>query len=453
MAFKTTGFMSSFDGNRTKSIRINTFFVLALKGLNLLAMYLAVPIQIAYLDPYNYGIWITVFSMLNWFQILDVGLGNGLRNRYAQCVANSDYTLAKYYVSTTYFLVSIISIVLKVLFFGIGAFVNWAFVFNVNASYEHTLYILLAVVFGSVILSFPLRLIVSLLTGAQRPGIANLFNPLANLVSLAIMYFVMSQRNSNNLLYIGFNYALIPVVILLSATIFFFRKDFKNIKPSLAFVRRKYIKDLTGLGVKFFILQINSIVLFFTDSFVIAHLLGQVKVAEYNVMFRLYSLPFVLFQIIATPYWSAFTHAYEKKDIPWIKKNIRNLTLMWGGIVLALVAIYLCNEIIFKFWIKGKVPVNQTTGLWFVFYFACYAAMILFVTFINGTGKITLQLYIACFDSLVNIPLCIYFTRNWNMGINGSLAAGIVCTLPFIILLPIQTRKLINGSAKSIWNS
>jgi hypothetical protein len=160
-----------------------------------------------------------------------------------------------------------------------------------------------------------------------------------------------------------------------------------------------------------------------------------------------------MFQIIVLPYWSAFTHAYEKNDMEWIKKIIKKLLLIWCGICLCLLAIYFFNGTIFRLWIKNKIAVNQTTGLWFVLYFASYSGMLPFVTFINGTGKITLQLYIACFVILANIPLTIYFTRNLNMDINGTILAGILCTVPFIILMAIQTVKIINKSPKLIWNA
>jgi O-antigen/teichoic acid export membrane protein len=445
--------MNSINLNRNKIIRINTLFVFLLKGVNLFCLYVMVPLQIDYLDTYNYGIWITIFSMLNWFQFLDIGLGNGLRNMYAKCVAKNDRNLAKYYVSTTYFLVGIISFALLIIFLVIGRIINWPVVFNVNKGYTQTLYLVIMFVFGSVIISFPLKLIISIFNGAQKTALANLFTPLANLISLLIVYFFMVKNNKSNLLYIGINYSLVPVFLYLAATIYFFFTSLKAIRPSLKFVKKIYVKDLTGLGIKFFILQLNAIILYSTDSFIIAHLLGQNKVSQYNVMYKLYSLPFIFFQIISLPYWSAFTHAYEQGDIKWIKKILKNLMLLWIGIVIALLGIFFFNGVIFQYWIKSKIPVNPTAGIFFVIYFALYGAMIPFVNFINGTGKIKLQLYIACLVSIVNIPLTIYFTKNLKMDISGSIAAGIICTLPFVVLMAIQTVKIINNSLKPIWNA
>lgn len=441
------------ETKRNKSIRLNTLYVLLLKGLNLGCLYVMVPIQIDYLNTYNYGIWITVFSMLNWFQFLDIGLGNGLRNRYAQCVANNDIKLAKHYVSTTYFLICIISAIILVVFLASGYFVNWCYVFNISKSYTNSIYYLITIVFGSIILSFPLKVITSILNGAQKPALANSFSSIANVLSLVLMIVLLRKGGTNNLLHIGIIYSVVPLALFFVVSIYFLNTEFKAVRPSMAFVKKMYIKDLTGLGMKFFVLQLNSVILFATDAFVIANILGQLKVSEYNVMFRLYSLPYLLFQIIIIPYWSAFTHAYEKGDINWIKQILKKLLYILIGIVGMLILIWLFNGFIFKLWIKNKIHVDSTVGLLFAIYFMLLSAMIPFTNFINGTGKIKLQLYVSCFASLINIPLAIYLTRHFNMGIGGSIVSGIICIVPFVMLMGIQTFKILNNKAEGVWNA
>jgi len=444
--------MSSAELNRSKSIKLNTIYAFMLKGMNLGCLYLMVPLQIGYLDTYNYGIWITIFSMFNWFQFLDIGLGNGLRNRYAQSMAKNDVQLAKYYVSTTYFLITMISVGILIVFLLVGYFVNWCTVFNISESYSKTIYIVITVVFGSIILTFPLKVIASILNGAQKSALANSFSPIANVLSLIIMLLVVHRGNPNNLLIIGVIYSVIPVLIFSGVTIYFFIFDFNDVRPSFAYIERKYIKDLTGLGVKFFILQLNSVILFATDTFVIANLLGQVKVSEYNVMFRLYSLPYLLFQIIIIPYWSAFTHAYEKGDVDWIKSILKKLMLILGAVICMLIFIFAFNSVIFRFWVKNKIHVDSTTGFLFVIYFILLSAMIPFTNFINGIGKIKLQLYISCIASVVNIPLAIYLTKSFNLGISGSIVAGIICIIPFTVFMGIQTFRIVNNTATGVWN-
>jgi len=61
-----------------------------------------VPVAINYLGKVEYGIWLTLASILSWLINLDFGIGNGLRNKLAESLALNDLKLARIYVSTSY---------------------------------------------------------------------------------------------------------------------------------------------------------------------------------------------------------------------------------------------------------------------------------------------------------------------------------------------------------------
>ena len=50
----------------------------------------------------------------------------------------------------------------------------------------------------------------------------------------------------------------------------------------------------------------------------------------------------------------------------------------------------------------------------------------IFVNFINGVGKIRLQLITASISIIINIPLSILFVRTFGMGIEGIVLATCV---------------------------
>ena len=58
------------------------------------------------------GIWFTLVSVFNMFLQFDLGLGNGLRNRLTESLAQNDKELSKKYVSSAY-----VSIIIFTLFF------------------------------------------------------------------------------------------------------------------------------------------------------------------------------------------------------------------------------------------------------------------------------------------------------------------------------------------------
>lgn len=73
------------------------------KGGTILISLILVPMTLSYLNPYEYGIWLTLSSTLAWIYTFDIGLGNGLRNKLTEALALNDLKLARIYVSTSFF--------------------------------------------------------------------------------------------------------------------------------------------------------------------------------------------------------------------------------------------------------------------------------------------------------------------------------------------------------------
>ena len=85
-------------------------------------------------------------------------------------------------------------------------------------------------------------------------------------------------------------------------------------------------------------------------------------------------------------------------------------------------------------------------------YFMIYISYSPFTYFINGTGKIKLQMLTVVLMSLVNIPLAIFLASYKNMGVSGVIFSTMICLLPHAILLPVQYSKIIRNKAKGIWS-
>ena len=78
------------------------------KGCSIAISLVLVPITINYINPTQYGIWLTLSSIVGWLAFFDIGFGNGLRNRFAEAIAKGEHELARIYLSTTYAILSII---------------------------------------------------------------------------------------------------------------------------------------------------------------------------------------------------------------------------------------------------------------------------------------------------------------------------------------------------------
>ena len=100
------------DDIRTRKIKRNVLAMIGIKGLSLLISLAYVPLLLHSLNSVNYGIWLTLTSIVGWVAMFDVGLGHGLRNRLSEALACGNVYLGKQYVSTAY-----VGICLAIIFF------------------------------------------------------------------------------------------------------------------------------------------------------------------------------------------------------------------------------------------------------------------------------------------------------------------------------------------------
>ena len=84
-------FKTFFKGDqRSIKAKKNIIASFLIRGIDALIYLLLVPITLGYLNPYEYGVWLTLNSILVWFNSFDIGLGNGLRNKLTIALAEND---------------------------------------------------------------------------------------------------------------------------------------------------------------------------------------------------------------------------------------------------------------------------------------------------------------------------------------------------------------------------
>ena len=139
-------FWNNPDG-RTQKVNRNISYSLIIKGFGILISLLLVPLTLGYLNPYEYGIWITLNSILTWINYFDIGLGNGLRNKLTEALAIKDYNMAQMYVSTALVLLFFIALILYALFLILSSFISWYDILNVESSIRNLDTIVMIVMF------------------------------------------------------------------------------------------------------------------------------------------------------------------------------------------------------------------------------------------------------------------------------------------------------------------
>ncbi|WP_165750054.1 lipopolysaccharide biosynthesis protein [Cellulophaga sp. Z1A5H] len=445
--YKKLGINSSRTQNIAKHIGWSTLF----KGGSILANFLLVPITIDYLDQENYGVWLTLSSFISWFSFFDIGLGNGLRNKFAEAKAIGDMKLAKAYVSSAYYTITFISLILVVLFLIANTYIDWTNVFNTDVSLQKDLSILMPVIVGFFGLQLVSKLITTIYTADQNHSLQGKIDFFTKLLSLIVVWF-LTKTNDSSLLIFGIVFSVLPVIILIGLNFFAFSTKYKDYKPSIKLWKKEHIKDIMSVGISFFIIQIAAIVLFSTDNFIIIKLFGPTEVVPYNLAYKYYSILVMGYSIIIAPYWSSFTEAYTKGDLDWIKKSVKNIQKIWLLIPLGLIIMLILSKWFFKIWVGEEIKISLELSLAMILFVILMTYNMIFVNFINGTGKVKLQLITALISMTINIPLSILFVKVFHWGLSGVVLATCVSLGYSVILRPIQYKKIINKTATGIWN-
>lgn len=435
---------------RGKKIYAHILYGVMLKMVNAIISFVVVPLYLSYLTEVSFGIWLTVSSVLNWFNFFDLGMGNGLRNKFAEAKAQNDSVLARKYVSTTYVLLAGISLSLMVIFLVSSYFTEWADVFAAPEELRSDVNAMVMVLVLLFCPQFVVQLIKMVVSADQRPAVANLINTIVNVLQLGAL-FTLSVYTEPSLFVLAAVMGGINLFVPLVANILFFNGPYKAYSPSLKFVDMAHAKGLMGLGFTFFILQGAALVVFMTDNLIITRILGPDEVPAYNISYRYFNLATVFFGLVTAPFWSAFTDAYVKKDFGWISTMIKRLLYLWMGFSLVAVFMYFLAPWVYKIWIGDELFIPAVLNLVMMLWVVLSTGLSIFGTFLSGVGKLKISIGHSILVMVINIPLSIYLAKYTMLGSAGVMLASVIGLSLRLFFQPIQTFKIIKGTAKGLW--
>ena len=110
--------------HRSIKAKKNIIASFVIRGFSIAISLIVVPLTIDYINPSRYGIWLTLSSIVAWFSFFDIGLSQGLRNKFAEAKAKGDDELARVYVSTTYAILGIIFFIVWLIFLIVNQFLR-----------------------------------------------------------------------------------------------------------------------------------------------------------------------------------------------------------------------------------------------------------------------------------------------------------------------------------------
>lgn len=434
--------------SRDKLIKKNIISSFIVKGWSGIIQLLLVPLTLNCINQYEYGIWMTIASILVWIDSFDIGLGNGLRNKLAEFLAKEDFTSAKKVVSTTFIMLIIIITVLWLSILVLSQFFNFYKILNVQISEVPQLPRVLFLSFSIVCATFIFKFIGNLYLGLQLPAINNIIITIGQTLILTGI-LICSHLQNTTLLDVAVIYTFPPLIVYIAAYPITFCFKYKKLAPSISFFEKTMIKDLFSMGLKFFLIQISGVVIFFAVNLIISNYFSPIAVTPYQIVFRYFTILTLAYTIIMTPFWSATTDAYTKNDISWIKQAVHNVNKMLLLAFIVDIGMVYCAPVIYKIWIGNKVFIPYDMNI----YMGIYAFIIIwsmsYSNLLNGLGYLRLQIYNILTIAIIFIPLSYFLCKIYN--VEGMIITMCIINISGAALNTIQFYKIIQGRAKGIW--
>jgi O-antigen/teichoic acid export membrane protein len=285
----------------------------------------------------------------------------------------------------------------------------------------------------------------------QFPARSSLIDLSGQILALMII-IILVKTTEGSLVKLGLALCISPLVVLVGANLVFFGSKYKRYKPSLSNVNFSYTRDLFNLGMKFFIIQLAAIIQYQTANIIIARNFGTADVTAYNVVYKYFGIPYMIFNIFLVPFWSASTEAYQKNDIKWIKNGVRRYNqlsiLMLFGTLLMLIF----SALFYRLWLgEGKVTIAFSLSLWGFIYFNVMMFGGKYVQFLNGISALRIQFITSIISPILYLGVVLLFIKFLHVGVYSIFIGAILASFNGYILAPIQYHMVVNKNKSGIW--
>ena len=441
---------NTFSGNsRSAVVRRNIAGSLFLKGISILVSLLLVPATIGYVNAELYGVWLTLASTMTWLSFADVGFTQGLKNKLTEAIAHNDWDRGKSLVSTTYFMMVLIFIPVCVLLEFLVPLINWTSLLNVSDHYSGEIVLVMHVLVAFACIQMIVNVLVSVIAAFQKVALSNSFLVIGNVLSLGIIY-ILRATVPPSLIALAFAISAMPILITIMATFILYSGRFKTVAPCRRSINKAYIKDLFSLGYKFFIINIQVLVLYQSTNILIAYVSSPTDVTNYNVAYKLLNCAMMVYTIITAPLWPAYTDAYARGDYEWMKNMRKKMERVLVISIFGCITLILLSQPIYQIWVGDSVDVPFMMTLFVGIYVIVFCWMNLNGTLIVGMGKIQLETFLVLIGMILHIPLSISLCN--YIGVYGVLISLISINLLYAIVMNVQVTKLLNKTANGIFN-
>lgn len=437
------------QGNeRTVTIKKNIVGSLVVKGCAILVQMLIVPLTLGYVSSELYGIWLTISSIILWLNFFDVGFTLGLKNKLTEAIALGDWERGRRLVSTTYFMMAVIFVPLCFLLEVAIPLVDWASFLNVDAVHNDDITRAMHILAVCFCIQMIVNVLGAVVSAFQKVALSGAFPTMGNVLSLITIY-ILTVCCPPSLGVLALAISVMPIVVLLVSSGILYGSLFKKVAPSFKAIDRRYIRDIFGLGFKFFIIQVQVVVMFQSTNILISNLSGPDEVTVYNIAYKYISIGTMIYGIILQPLWPAFTDAYAHCDYCWMRRIYNRMKWVYALYTVGILLMVALSPVAYCIWIGDKAEIPLLMTVLIALYTILHSWDSLQVMMLNGIGAVKLQTFITLIGLVFHIPLSIFFGR--YIGCYGVIVSMTAVVIIYLSVFTIQINKILNQTASGVW--
>lgn len=403
------------------------------KGASGLTLIVSIPLTLHYLGPEEFGLWVMIASFRGLLQFADLGVGNGLLNAISEASGREDSDSACRCVSSAFFTLLGIAVLVVAVFALLYPLVPWARVFNLHS--EGAIREAGPTAFAFVVvlvLNLPLDTVQRVQMGYQQGYLTLLWKAAGSIMSLGGLLLAIHARSGLVWLVLGVSGGQLLSVLL--NWIAEFGVSSPWLVPRWSRWNSTCAWNILGTGILFLILQLVCSVAFASDNLIIAQELGPQAVAQYAVPAGLFMSLGAGAAMFLTPLWPAYGEALARGDIEWVRRTlVRSLYLTLLMVGLPAVALVFGGKAVVRLWVGPEIQPSFVLllgmGVWAVLSSVGSGLAML----LNGANMMRFQVALALPMAACSIVMKVFFA--WKIGLAGIIW-GMIAAYTIISLIP-----------------
>lgn len=366
------------------------------KGLSIVFQTISVPLILSLYGQEIFGLFATIYAILNILNFTDLGLGWSLQNELPSLIRADDWAQINRYVANTFFALVGIAALLLVLLWAFTEVWSVSALFGVTvapATFDRMFFYAM----GWFLLGIPFSISNRIYSAFQEMYYINLWRliywvltfsilGLTVYYSLAVEQYVLLERGAN------FVYFAVGIAAL------FLTKLHLRL-PRLWQIEWSLVSTLISGGVKLLVVQVMFVLLSSIDSVLILRLMSEADAARFAVGMKLVTIASTPIIMFISPIIPAVTDAFINNDRHWITHEfVRRVRWFVLPLLLLPMAYLLCGEFVLELWVGDTIRLSFLEHLAFALFLPAFILLVfVYSTMFNKlyAGFLTKQLLLA----------------------------------------------------------